>query len=366
MHLGLLRASGVRNLIDFEARLDRVNVIHGRNGSGKTSLLEAVSLLGTGRSFRSHHVDTVIRHGELACTVYGLFQDPEDKLPDLALGVRRPRSGQLEARVRGESVSSAARLAEQLPLQTINSSSFDLLESGPGTRRRFLDWGVFHVEHRFHDTWLSVQRTLKQRNSLLRHGKIIASELNAWDQRLASAGESLDLLRHTWFQRYEATFQKRLAALDVSFGIELHYIRGWGREVDLLTALERSREADRKRGFTGPGPQRADIRIRVAGVNAADVLSRGQQKLVVIAMSLAQGELLESSTGRRALYLVDDLPAELDAPNRRRLCEALVRIQCQLLITCVDPGDLADCWDELAPQRPAMFHVEHGRIKRTN
>lgn len=109
-------------------------------------------------------------------------------------------------------------------------------------------------------------------------------------------------------------------------------------------------------GFTQHGPQRADLRIRLGRRPAVEVLSRGQQKLVVSALKLAQGRLLEQSTGRSCLYLVDDLPAELDAEHRRVFCRLLETMRCQAFITSVEHDALVGPWETHTPI--AMFHVK--------
>jgi len=138
------------------------------------------------------------------------------------------------------------------------------------------------------------------------------------------------------------------------------YQRGWDRERDLREVLLEQRAKDAERGFTGSGPHRADIRVRSGGVGAADVLSRGQQKLVVCAMKLAQANLFSASRGQDAVILVDDLPAELDVRHRIELCGVLVSMRCQMLVSCVDTRDLQGCWAGLDPGQYRVFHVEHG------
>jgi DNA replication and repair protein RecF len=292
--------------------------------------------------------------------VFGVVGDGEREIP---MGIRRPRDGKLEAQVQGNRVHSSARLAEHLPVLSIHSSSFELVAGGPRGRRQFMDWGVFHVEHAFHPAWLATQRALKQRNMLLRHGKMAVSELAAWDARLTQAGEALDGMRRAWFERFEPVFQATLNQVQAAFAVDLRYARGWETGVGLAEALQRAQESDRKRGFTGVGPQRADLKLRVAGVNAADVLSRGQQKLVVIALMLAQGRLLGDDGGKQSVYLVDDLPAELDAHHRQVLCDAMIGQQAQVLVTCVDARDLEPCWRGVAADERMTFHVEQGRIQ---
>ena len=120
---------------------------------------------------------------------------------------------------------------------------------------------------------------------------------------------------------------------------------------------------DRQLGYTQAGPQRADLRLRIGTQNALEVLSRGQQKLVVCALKIAQGHLLAESMRQQCVYLVDDLSAELDPVYRKTLCNLLEQLDCQVFITGTDPDSLNYDWRKETPV--SMFHVEHGHIKES-
>jgi len=145
MSLSRISVTGIRNLLPVTlSPSPRINILHGDNGSGKTSLLEAIHLLGMARSFRSTRLNPVISHEQDSCTVFGQVELGEAQ--SSALGISRDRSGEVRIRINGQTVRSAAELADALPLQLINPDSFRLLEGAPKLRRQFLDWGVFHVE----------------------------------------------------------------------------------------------------------------------------------------------------------------------------------------------------------------------------
>ena len=364
MALARLEVTAVRNLRRVTMpELARTNIYYGDNGSGKTSILESVFLLGMSRSFRSSQIKSVISHSEERCTVFGEVLRGQGT--SQAVGVSRSRDGTLEARIAGQAVRSSAELAELLPLQLIHAESFNLLSGGPSHRRQFLDWGVFHVEHRFYSDWQRFQRCIKQRNSLLRHGKISASELRSWDREFSEAGEQINRQRSSYFPVLRTAFGKIVSELSPGLsGLELHYRRGWDKEASLLDALLATEPADRQQGFTHVGPQRADIRVVLDGHNAADTLSRGQQKLVVCALKLAQGQLLEEQAQRSCVYLVDDLPAELDREHCHRVAALLNGLNTQVFITCVEKKDIAEAWPAATAGDSAMFHVEHGEISR--
>ncbi|MCB1678118.1 MAG: DNA replication/repair protein RecF [Halioglobus sp.] len=356
--------------------LQRVNVFFGNNGSGKTSLLEAIHILGLARSFRGKASRTLVTHGAAELTVFGAVDVPGATLP---LGVKRTVSGDVQIKVAGRVVSTVAELAGYLPLQTITADSFDLLAGAPLVRRQYLDWGVFHVEHRFIGEWRRFQRCLKQRNMLLRRGNIISSqEVSVWTRDLALAGNAISRHRKAYFDRLVPRFDAILTELAPDLGaVELVYRQGWDRHLSYEDALESTRQADVEQGYTHCGPQRADIKFTHGGYPAADTLSRGQQKLVVCSLKLAQGQLMGELGRGPCTYLIDDLPSELDGEHNRLICARLAAMDAQVFITCVDPQDIMAVWPATVPPdaaqgadaRPqttalAMFHVEHGSVVR--
>ncbi|MCE8035199.1 MAG: DNA replication/repair protein RecF [Halomonas sp.] len=354
MLIDRLAFTGLRNLEALDLTPSPgINLVVGPNGSGKTSLLEGLHILGMGRSFRTRQLKHVISHEAPEMTLFARLAG-ETPMP---IGIRRSReAAELEMRMGGERVPRLAQLIEALPLQLVNPDAFRLLEGTPAGRREFLDWGVFHVKHGFYDAWRRAKRALKHRNALLRHDRIDANSMAAWEQELAQWGERIDALRLEWMAHFVPVFEETLSRLIELPALSLRYSRGWDKQRSLLDVLEQGRMTDRQMGFTQNGPQRADLRIRLGRRPAIEVLSRGQQKLVVSALKLAQGRLLERMTGRSCLYLVDDLPAELDAKHRRVFCRLLESMRCQAFITSVEHDALVGPWESHMPV--AMFHVK--------
>lgn len=358
MALERLQFQNLRNLATVDMAPGKgVNLVSGANGSGKSSLLEGIHVLGLARSFRTHKLKHAIAHDTAGMTLFGRLAGD----PPRPLGVRRDQAADgLEMRLDGEKVERVAQLAQALPLQLINPDAFRLLEGSPSARREFLDWGVFHVKHDFFDVWRRVRRALKHRNALLRHGKMDVQALNVWDREFAHWSERLDALRMEYMQALAPLFQATLAELIDLPELTLRYQRGWDAKRPLGDVLAAGRDSDSHMGFTQTGPQRADLRIRMGRRPAVEVLSRGQQKLVVSALKLAQGRLLEEMNGRTCVYLIDDLPAELDGEHRRLFCQLLAGLECQVFVTCVEPETLDRVW--LPNTDVRMFHVEHGRL----
>jgi DNA replication and repair protein RecF len=322
------------------------------------------------RSFRGNSVKSVINHEAQSCTVFGTtaLQIPvaDNGGPvgrGVPLGVQRTRSGEALIKIGGKSVRTVAELAEQLPLQVITADSFGLLTGSPGARRQYLDWGVFHVEQQFFGQWQRFQRCIKQRNNLLRRGKMSDQELMVWTRDLAQTGTVINEYRKRYFEVLAPYFEEIMARLAPSLGsLELRFRQGWDRQLSYSDALEQGLPSDLEQGYTHAGPQRADIRVMSGGHLAADTLSRGQQKLVVCGLKLAQGQLMARLGRGRCTYLIDDLPSELDNPHSLLVCEVLASMEAQVFITCIDHQDIRSVWPEGG--QLAMFHVEQGAVRR--
>jgi DNA replication and repair protein RecF len=364
-----LQINHVRNLREVRLQdLQGVNVFFGNNGSGKTSILEAIHLLGMARSFRGSSIRSLITHDAHTCTVYGTTTPPSSatlirpSTLGLPLGVQRNRVGEAQIKIGGKLVRTVAELAEQLPLQVITADSFGLLTGAPGARRQYLDWGVFHVEQRFFGQWQRFQRCIKQRNNLLRRGKISSQELTVWTRDLAQTGTAINDYRKEYFDKLSPRFKEIMAGLAPSLdALELRYQQGWDRQLSYAEALQHGLSADLEQGYTHSGPQRADIRVMSGGHLAAETLSRGQQKLVVCGLKLAQGQLMAQQGRGACTYLVDDLPSELDYMHSMLVCELLASMDAQVFITCIDYQDIRSVWPETGEL--AMFHVEQGTVR---
>ncbi len=360
MSLSRLVIHSLRNLNAVDIRPSpRINLIHGQNGTGKTTVLEAINILATGRSFRSHKLKPLIQYGKESFTVFGRIHDSKREFP---VGVTRDNQGASQIKVDGSQVSSASALAEHLPVQVIDAHTFQLLEGSPKVRRQFIDWLVFHVEPGFLPAWKDLQRCLKHRNSLLRRGRIRPDVLAPWDQELVQLAATVDRLRQRNLERFFEVFRELVSEFVSVEGLGISYYRGWDKDCEYADLLEANVARDEQRGFTQSGPHRADLRITVNGQNAAELLSRGQQKLLVCALRIAQGIAYRNSTGRTTVYLLDDLPAELDKHHRELLARWLESMQCQVFVTGVEREVLLNSWDQYPDIDKSLFHVEHGRV----
>ncbi len=325
MPLRRLQVTDLRCLQTAHVELDsRFTLISGPNASGKTSLLEAMYVLGRGRSFRTRRLDHLIRRGAQKFVVFGEVESGERLVP---VGVEGSADG-MRAKVGGSAVASLSELAVVFPVQIIDPEVHKLIEEGPSRRRRFIDWGVFHVEPGYLETWQRYQQVLKQRNAALK----LARAVEAWDRDFIRYGEAVTGAR----SRYVETLGTEAARLAKDLlGLELHlgYRSGWLRGLSLGEALAQSSRLDQERGSTQVGPHRGELSIQLDGIAARDRVSRGQQKLLAAALLLAQLKLFPADLLLQPSLLLDDPAAELDNERLSRLIHEVSGQRNQLVVT---------------------------------
>lgn len=348
MFLGEMEVENLRCLHRAELEFHPgANLIRGENGAGKTSLLEAVYLLARGRSFRTRHTDRLVALGQDSLRVLGRLADS----PVSSLGFGYSRDTGTEVRIDRRSPRSLAELSVAFPALILDPGIHRLVEEGPSLRRKWLDWGVFHVEQGFVELWSDFALTLKQRNAALK----LRHDPAPWDTELARLGELLASARRQTVELLWPHWQQTvLSMLGLEVGVA--YLQGWSQERSLAESLQHHREADLERGSTGQGPHRFDLQLTVGRRLARDFLSRGQQKLLGAAMALSMARLVASLSGRSPTLLLDDPAAELDSEKTARLLSEVRRLEGQLIMTSLDSASAV----ALAPDR--MFHVEQGRV----
>ncbi len=257
----------------------------------------------------------------------------------------------------GRNLSRSSELASFLPVAVMHPDSHRLIDADPQHRRRFLDWGVFHVEHHYLDAWRRYQRALRQRNRSLRDGR---SDPTLWNAELARSGEAIDRMRTEYLEEFGPRFASTAHdLLDIDEAIVLNYRRGWSDERSLAEILDGSTDRDRRLGYTYAGPHRSDLQFLVDGVPIQDYVSRGQQKLLLLALVVAQVETYRHLTTTRCLFLVDDFGAELDDARQRVAMDVLRRTGSQVVLTMLeDPARI----ERLCEVGDRLFHVEQGRL----
>ena len=394
-----LQISNLRNLTHVNLHATACNVIIGANGSGKTSLLEAIFLLSRGKSFRHHQPKRYIQHHQNAVTVYARLNDSS------TLAIQKQADATTILRLNQTTVYNQSILTEQLPTLLIDPSTMDMLEQGSASRRQLLDWLVFHMKQGFHPQWLAYQRLLKQRNSLLKKTRHLTqvqfTELKSWDKGLSNHAALIHHYRERIFIEWQPYFAESIAQLLPAYAdqLSLSYNAGYDTNVALDIQLNERLEQDLQLGYTRIGNHRADVhvhwrsndsaasnnnfsdtmheadtnlKIPVIKEQAANVLSRGEKKLLITALRLSQLPLLLNTQKTNDLsndsahvqvtpvVLLDDITAELDYRAIDILLSTLAQLPCQVFMTSLT--------DDILPlmhqywSKPSTFHVKQGQI----
>jgi len=328
--------------------------LYGRNGSGKTSVLEAISVLATGQSFRTQQARHVIRHEQEYLRVRAsLVGDSSSE--DNLLAIERTRSGSTTIRHNRQEIKRLSEVSAVLPVRSIAPDSHELISGSSSLRRRYVDWGVFHVEQAELFPWRDYNRLLDQRNALLKtHWN--PEIMRAIDHSIAPLGEAISLARARYIERISHKIPAILASLDADFDVSLKHSRGWNDEMSLTEALDLKIDQCRKMKTTTVGPHRADLRIHCGSALAKDTMSRGQQKLMLYALLLAQVTDFSELHGAKMVLLCDDLRSELDATRAEILTSRLLSQGHQLFVTGTDKPS------ESFGDSVALFHVEQGVV----
>ena len=355
MRLTQLHIKNFRNLEDIQLTpVQGVNLIVGDNASGKTSLLEAIYYLSHIRSFRTQYVtDLILRQSPYLQLVANIQTVEQQTIP---LGIRRSRN-KSEIRVNKQPVQRVSDIAAQFPVLAIHPDSYKLITGSPSQRRQYLDWGVFHVEHGFFKAWQRFKKALAQRNASLK-SKQKNDVCQIWNNEIHNTAHYIDQLRQQYFNKLRPYFYQLTKQFFVDNVVDIEYRRGWSEDHELIDLLEENLHKERMKGYTQFGPHRAELLIKVNGQSAQTCISRGQQKLLVALMRLAQAMQFTEVTSNPCVLLYDDLPAELDANHRRLILSVLSKMNIQLFLTAIEKQQL----DLSAWEIKKMFHVEHGKL----
>jgi len=360
MHLSEVNGDGFRNLSKFQIDLSSdLNIVYGDNAAGKSSLLEAISYLVSGRSFRTVKQDLLVTHNFDCFTLFGRFSN------STRLGVNYNRQDKTrKIKLDGNIIRSLSSVATLYPVQVLSPESYHLIDSGPLERRKYLDWILFHVEHNYQNTWNDFYRLLKQRNAYLRSNQqgVKTSELDVWNAPYEAASVEVDRLRSAIAKKALPYITRILDTLSFEYAKDLNISYYSGYTGNLSDKLSESLAKDLQTGNTQYGPHKGDLKLKIGKYLAKDILSRGQKKILVNSLYLAQTEILKEITLKDSLFIIDDFTSELDESNQQALVLALKEQKdVQIILSCLHS-------DMLKPlikgyNNVNMFHVEQGRVR---
>jgi DNA replication and repair protein RecF len=332
-YVNTLKIYQFRNFIEREWHFSpELNVIIGNNGAGKTSILEALYFLAHGRSFRVKELNRMIHQGTASFTLFAEVMDQNI----FSLAMQRSQNGDNKNRLNHAELKSASQFAERLPVILFNPESFQLLTGGPKSRRQIIDWGVFYHYPLLRIHYLKIRRALKQRNAGLKQN-LPRSHIKLWEQAIIESVHEINKARNEYIA---LLFNHTITLLNNFINehqLEFNFEPGWPQDEDLAVLWEKSFLHDLRLGTTQYGPHQADLKITSYKKPARDLLSRGQQKLLITMLKLAQGKLLHDSLKITPIYLLDDLASELDEQHQKFLWDYLATQEAQILLTSIYP-----------------------------
>ncbi len=357
MSVELLTIQNFRNLANTQVNFHKkLNFIIGKNGSGKSSILEAIFFLGHGKSFRTNKTDTIVTydHEQFIVSI------KDDLAKQLGIS-RNIKLAQFDIKLNGDRVQKLSALAKNIAVQIVTPESFKLFFGGPKERRRFIDLGLFHVEHNFPQQWKLFSKVLKQRNACLK-SKVGQKEINYWTDKFCHLSQIIAQYRKSYIDLLSKELNDWLILLLPNLApiMELNYHQGWSAKRNLVDVLSDVSEKELAYGYSMAGAQKFDIKFLLNKQPLELMISRGQQKLFLLALTLAQTNLITKVKQVKPILLIDDIGAELDQYSRLALAKAIKQLDCQVIITAIDEIAI----EPLVPEDKnyKMFHVKHGEI----
>lgn len=354
MHISQFRITNFRNITSEKlACHPHINLIEGLNGSGKTSFLEALYFLSHGRSFKANQLNRVIQQEKTETTLFAKLHS------DQTIALQKNKNGQTNLRFNTETVKTQSQLTKTLPMQILHPGSFSILTSGAKYRCQLIDWGIFYNVSDFYPLWRKTKHLIRQRNALLKQNPNNTT-MAPWNLELTNTATMLDQLRCDYTGKLIAEVNTLLPIFHQE-NLAFNYYKGWPESSLLSTLLQQHLAQDIKSGFTHYGPHRADLRITINHLPASDILSRGQQKLLILAIKLAQGNLFYQKNQTPCVYLIDDLLSELDPYSMQHALNFLTEQKAQVFITSIDTTSIRA---HLAEGSYAQFTIEKGTISQ--
>ena len=356
MQINYLEVANIRNFEKASIHPSpNINFIVGNNGSGKTSLLESISLITSTRSFRTSKTSIIQKKGEKS---FFLFAKIVSEDIEHIVGYQKSVN-ERKIKLNQRYLSRSSELAKLFPVISFTPESLTLLTEGSKERRSFIDRTMFHVKHDYLFHQHSYKRCLVQRNTLLSQNN--PKLLDQWDMQISIHGEWIAEKRAEVLTSLQSIVEQVINKLEIeSFAkLTLSINRGWDKKLSLEEALKDSQQKDIKAGFTTVGTHRADIQIKQDGRLIKEIFSRGELKLLSFVLYLSQMIYLNKNIKTGTILLIDDLFAEVDKKNIDKLFKTIRHYNTQTFITTTDQSII----NQYQQNEDKVFHVKHGTLK---
>lgn len=356
MYVKELRLDGFRNYEKEHFTFSRgTNMIYGNNAQGKTNALEAVYLFSIGKSFRTQQDRELIRFDKDLTRIWVLFEDSVRE-NEIELVVRRDRKKQIK--INGVPIQKMGELIGRFTVVLFSPDELNLTKGSPNARRRFLDIAVSQMRPKYYHILRRYNKVLDQRNNLIKklryaNDNTLKDTIGVWNEKLADYGMSVITYRKRFVESLRE-FSKKIHFEISGEEFDVRYKPAFETKEQFLKKLNDSLPKELEQGFTLYGPHRDDLDIETNGRDIKTYGSQGQHRSAVLALKLAQADMIFEDTGEYPVLLLDDIMSELDA-DRRAYLSGKIKDK-QVIITCTDIDDLPE--GELS----CRVHIENGKI----
>ena len=314
-----------RSFRSFKKNLGNKNLIFGKNGAGKTSFLESIFFSYKQRSFRTSSINSLIN-----------FDSDSFLIETRSLNKKFIYKKEKQKKLLKEIPRENTKLI--LPM-VLDNSSLNFLETPKENRRSFVDYFLFHVKPEYRAAHAQFKKSLAQRNKALKEGG--KTDIKTWTNSYVKKSQNIDDLRTEVITDFLGNFESFLATQNLPnklrgkfIDVRIGYSSGW--ENDLLEELRLCYAKDKERGYTSKGPHVSDLSIKIKQTDSGNILSRGEQKLLILLIYIFFCNLNSSKPNNETILLADDLQAELDGSMMDFALEAILAAKAQIFITSLE------------------------------
>ena len=324
----------------------QANLITGNNGSGKTTILEAIYFLTKKRSFVTRSNKHLIQDNAKESVIFANLSDEKHSITTMGVSIQ---PGNLKTKI-NKKEAKTRDLLTLLPSNVIEAGSSNIFLQSPPIKRKFIDLGVFHVEPLFLDAYLNNRKALVNRNAAIRHN----TNLTIWDKPLIEYGDIITSYRLIFISVINQYFES-ISNQFFGYSCSIRFYKGWKGD-NFIDAISKNLLTDKKYGYTQLGPHRADYDFFSKNGSVKDFFSRGQMKVIYSIFILAKTYAFKHFLGAQCVLMLDDPLSELDDNSLDFLIGETKALDVQLIVTSIRENSL------FGRLNPKTFHVEQGRI----
>ncbi len=319
--------------LEFDPKL---NIITGKNAQGKTNLIESLYIMGLGKSFRTAKDAEMIQFEKEFSKAKALIQD-EDK--ETVIEIVYGAEGKV-IKLDGVKLQRSADLLENVYIVVFSPDDLRIVKDGPENRRKFIDRELCQIKPIYYSDLGNYKKVLKQRNYLLKNKYEDRELFEVFDESLAEYGTRIIKERYRFTERISEISEKIHSDISgQNENLSIEYETSFGKEVtkeEYREKLKRSFQSDQFKGYTGIGPHKDDLCIKIDNKDIRAYGSQGQQRTASLSLKLAEIGLIKQETGKNAVLLLDDVLSELDVSRQEYLINSMKDIQVFITATEID------------------------------